>query len=218
MAGAYTEAGLVERPSLELLEQLGWTHINAFEETFGPAGTLGRDSQRDVFLTHRLRDALRDLNPLVPDAVREEALTAITRDRSLMDRVRANREVYDLVRDGYKAEWQEDGERKYATVAYVDFRVSDHNDLLAVSQIWITGDLHKRRPDTILFVNGIPLVLLEFKEPNKPVKSAYDDNLTDYRDTIRRCLSRTRWCCCLTAARRRSAPRSRHGSSSQTGK
>ncbi|MCW2749347.1 MAG: box helicase [Aeromicrobium sp.] len=184
MAGAYTEAGLVEGPSLELLEQLGWTHINAFEETFGPAGTLGRDSQRDVFLTHRLRDALRNLQPLIPDTIREEALTAITRDRSLMDPVRANREVHDLLRDGYKAEWEEHGERRYATVTYIDFRVSDHNDLLAVSQIWITGDLHKRRPDTILFVNGIPLVLLEFKQPNKAVKDAYDDNLTDYRDTI----------------------------------
>jgi len=174
----------VEGPSLKLLEDLGWTHINAFEETFGPAGTLGRDSQRDVILTHRLRDALRDLNPLLPEHVCEEALTAITRDRSLMDRVRGNREVYDLLRDGYRAEWEEDGERKYATVGYADFRVSEHNDLLAVSQIWITGDLHKRRPDTILFVNGIPLVLLEFKEPNKPVQDAYDDNLTDYRDTI----------------------------------
>jgi type I restriction enzyme, R subunit len=184
MPALYTEAGLVEGPSLELLRELGWMHVNAFEETFGPAGTLGRDSKRDVFLIHRLRDALRDLNPLVPDNIREEALVAITRDRSLMDRVRANREVYDLLRDGYRSEWDENGERKYATVAYVDFHVSEHNDLLAVSQIWITGDLHKRRPDTILFVNGIPLVLLEFKEPNKRVQDAYDDNLTDYRDTI----------------------------------
>ncbi|HEX8079958.1 MAG TPA: type I restriction endonuclease subunit R [Jatrophihabitans sp.] len=184
MAGAYTEAGLVEGPSLELLEELGWTHVSAFGETFGPAGTLGRDSARDVFLMHRLRDALRDLNPLVPEAVREEALTAITRDRSLIDRVRANREVYDLLRDGFKGEWEESGDRQYATVAYIDFRDSTKNDWVAASQIWITGDLHKRRPDTVLFVNGIPLVLLEFKEPNKPVKHAYDDNLTDYRDTI----------------------------------
>ena len=184
MPGAYSEARLVEGPSLELLGRLGWTHITAFEEAFGPAGTLGRDSQRDVFLTHRLRDALRNLQPLVPDAIREEALTAITRDRSLMDGVRANREVHDLLRNGYKAEWEENGDRCYATVTFINFRTPDRNDLLAVSQIWITGDLHKRRPDTILFVNGIPLVLLEFKEPNKPIKAAYDDNLTDYRDTI----------------------------------
>ena len=184
MPGAYTEAGLVERPSLELLEQLGWARVDAFHETFGPAGTLGRDSQRNVFLTHRLRDALRELNPLVRDDVREEALAALTRDRSLMDRVRANREVHDLIRDGYRAEWEEQGERKYATVRFVDFRVSDHNDLLAASQVWFTGDLHRRRTDAVLFVNGIPLVLLEFKEPNKPIRDAYDDNVSDYRDTI----------------------------------
>ncbi len=50
--------------------------------------------------------------------------------------------------------------------------------------MWVTGNLHRRRLDVALFVNGIPLVLMEFKEPNEPVKSAYDDNLTDYRDTI----------------------------------
>lgn len=96
MPGPYTEGGLVEQPSLKLLSQLGWTVIDAFGETFGPAGTLGRDSRRDVVLTYRLRDALRWLNLLVPDPVREEALAALAKDRPLMDRVRANREVYDL--------------------------------------------------------------------------------------------------------------------------
>ncbi len=184
MAGAYSEAGLVEGPSLELLEQLGWTHVDAFEEGFGPAGSLGRDSQRDVFLTHRLRDALTALNPQVPVVVREEALAELTRDRSVMDRVRANREVYDLIRDGYRAEWDEAGQRKFATVVFIDFRVADRNDWLAVSQLWVTGDLYKRRPDTVLFVNGIPLVVMEFKEPNQPVKKGFDDNISDYRDTI----------------------------------
>ena len=69
-------------------------------------------------------------------------------------------------------------------VQYVDFRDSSNNDWLAASQVWIAGDLHRRRADTVLFVNGIPLVLVEFKEPNRPVKAAYDENLTDYRDTI----------------------------------
>jgi type I restriction enzyme R subunit len=185
MPGAYTEAGLVEEPALELLEQLGWTRVNAFDESFGPAGTLGRDSMHEVFLTHRVRDALRDLNPLVPDLVREEALESLTRDRSLMDRVRANREVHALIRDGYQGEWtDEDGAQQFATVRYVEFRDSIQNDLLAASQVWFAGPLHRRRADTVLFVNGIPLVLLEFKEPNRPVKAAYEENLTDYRDTI----------------------------------
>src|ERR1019366_7107777 len=59
-----------------------------------------------------------------------------------------------------------------------------NNDCLAASQVWIAGDLHRRRADTILFVNGIPLVLAEFKEPNRPVRAAYDENLSDYYDTI----------------------------------
>jgi len=185
MPGPYTEGGLVEQPSLELLAQLGWTVVDAFSEAFGPNGTLGRDSRRDVVLTHRLREALSWLNPLAPDSVREEALAAIAKDRSLMDRVRANREVYDLVRDGYRVEWRgDDGEQQYATVAYLDFRDSAKNDWLAASQVWVAGDLYRRRADTVLFVNGIPLVLLEFKEPNRPVKAAYEENLTDYRDTI----------------------------------
>jgi len=185
MPGPYTEGGLVEQPSLALLTQLGWTVVDAFSETFGPTGTLGRDSRRDVVLTHRLREALGWLNPQVPDAMREEALEALAKDRSLMDRVRANREVYDLARDGYRAEWRDDnGEQQYATVAYLDFRDSAKNDWLAASQVWVAGDLYRRRADTVLFANGIPLVLLEFKEPNRPVKAAYEENLTDYRDTI----------------------------------
>ena len=76
------------------------------------------------------------------------------------------------------------GEKRFATVRYVDFLDSTKNDWLAASQVWIAGDLYRRRADTVLFVNGIPLVLAEFKEPNRPVKAAFDENLTDYRDTI----------------------------------
>jgi len=185
MPSPYTEGGLVEQPALELLGQLGWTVVNAFGETFGPAGTLGRDSIRDVVLTHRLREALRRLNPQVPDVVRGEALDALARDRSRMDRVRANREVHELIREGYRAEWQnERGERQYATVQYADFGDSAKNDWLAAAQVWVAGALYRRRADTVLFVNGIPLVLLEFKEPNRPIRTAYTENLTDYRDTI----------------------------------
>src|ERR1700712_6072092 len=97
MPSPYTEGGLVEQPALELLEQLGWTVVNAFGETFGPAGTLGRDSMHDVVLTHRLRDAMRWLNPQVPEAIREEALAGLAKDRATMDRVRANREVCAVI-------------------------------------------------------------------------------------------------------------------------
>jgi type I restriction enzyme R subunit len=181
----YSELALVERPALELLREMDWEVVDAYHETFGPAGTLGRDSMHEVVLVHRLRDVLRWLNPQVPDEVREEALTELAKGRSAMDRVRANREVYDLIRDGYRAVWQDErGEPQYATVRFVDFQDSTNNDWLAASQVWFAGELHRRRADVVLFVNGIPLVLAEFKEINRPVKAAYDENLTDYRDTI----------------------------------
>src|SRR5262249_8037406 len=151
--GPYSEHGLVEEPALALLEELGWTVVNAFSETLGPAGTLGRDSMHDVVLVHRLRDAVRFLNPEAPEQVHEEAIAAIAKDRSLMDRVRANREVHELLRDGYRSEWiDERGDKQYATVRYVDFLVSDNNDWLAASQVWVAGELHKRRTDVLLFV------------------------------------------------------------------
>jgi type I restriction enzyme R subunit len=78
--GPYSELGLVEQPALELLEELGWEVVNAFSETLGPTGTVGRDSIHDVELVHRLRDAVRFLNPGVPEHVREEAISAISRD------------------------------------------------------------------------------------------------------------------------------------------
>ncbi len=181
----YTEAALVEQPALHLLAELGWTVVDAYAETLGPAGTLGRDSIHEVVLSHRLRDALRWLNADVPADVREEALAALAKDRAAMDPVRANREVYDLLRDGYRAEWRDDaGTPRYATVRYLDLTDSTGNDYLAASQLWVAGALHRRRADAVLFVNGIPLVLLEFKEPSRSVKAAYDENLTDYRDTI----------------------------------
>ena len=180
------EYDYVEKPSMELLGEFGWTPVDAFHETLGAEGTLGRDSQHDVILTHRLRFALRKLNPEdVPDVAINEAVEVLTKDRSVMDKVRANREVYDLLRDGYRAEWVDDnGDKRIEMIRYVDLRDPLSNDLLAVQQMWVKGPLHSRRLDVALFVNGVPLVVLEFKEPNAPAKSAYDDNLTDYRDTI----------------------------------
>ncbi|MDQ1250805.1 MAG: type restriction enzyme subunit [Actinomycetota bacterium] len=180
------EAMFVEEPSMQLLCELGWSRVDAWQETLGANGTLGRDSQHDVILTHRLRAAVRRMNHAeVPDAVIAEAVEALSKDRSVMDRVRANREVYDLLRDGYPAEWiDERGNKRIELLRYLDLANPAANDLLAVQQMWVKGSLHSRRLDVALFVNGVPLVLMEFKEPNQDVKKGFDDNITDYRDTI----------------------------------
>ena len=186
MAPTGPEYVYVEKPSMDLLEKLGWTPVDAFTEILGAQGTLGRDSQHEVVLTHRLRFAMRRINDsTVPDISINEAIEALTKDRSVINRVRANREVYDLLRDGYQAEWVDDsGDKRIETLRYIDLKNATNNDRLAVQQMWVKGNLHSRRLDVALFINGVPLVLMEFKEPNEPVKSAYDANLNDYRDTI----------------------------------
>ena len=180
-----TEDELVEQPALRLLSQLGWEVASTFDEVLGTAGTLGRDSQSEPVLGHRLRDALRTLNPGFPETALEAAAARLVEDRSVMDRVRANREVYDLLRVGARVETTgSDGERRTVTVRFVDWNKADANDWLAVSQFWIAGDMYKRRADVVLFVNGIPLVFIELKVSHKNVRSAYDANLRDYRDTV----------------------------------
>jgi type I restriction enzyme R subunit len=172
---------------MALLAQLGWTVVNAFSETLGSTGTLGRDSFHDAVLTHRTRDALALLNPAVPPDIREEALDELARDRSLMDPTRANKAVWQLVRDGYRAQWQDaSGHQLYATVRYIEFgaRLHEDNDWLAVNQFWLYGDLYHCRADTVLFVNGIPLVLGEWKEPNAPVEDGFTGNISHYRQAV----------------------------------
>ncbi len=186
MRSPFNELAVVEQPALDLLAELGWTVLSASEETFGPAGTLGRDSTADVVLVHRLRDAIDYLNPDLPELVRTEALAEVTKDRSRMDRVRANKAVHALLRDGYRATWRDDDgdDDVHDTVRYVDFGHAEENDWLAASQVRGAGELHNRRTDIVGYVSGIPLVLFELKAPHRPVRAAYDENLTDYRDTI----------------------------------
>jgi type I restriction enzyme R subunit len=185
MVNRFGELAAVEGPALSLLGELGYSVMDAAEETFGAPGSLGRDSTTDVVLVHRLRTALERLNPAIPELAREEALAELVKDRTRMDRVRANKAVHTLARDGCQVSWRDDdGNDVHDVARFIDFRHPEANEWVAASQVRIAGELHNRRPDTILYVNGIPLVLFEFKAPHKPVKSAYDDNLSDYRDTI----------------------------------
>ena len=180
-----TEDELVEQPALRLLSQLGWDVASGFDEALGSGGTLGRDSQSEPLLDHRLREALRRLNPGLAEEVLTEAIEQLRQDRSAKDPTRANQEVYDLLKEGAKVESVDaDGTRQTVTVRFVNWNAADENDWLAVSQFWIAGDMYRRRADIVLFVNGIPLVFIELKVSHKNVRDAYDANLRDYRDTV----------------------------------
>jgi type I restriction enzyme, R subunit len=182
-----TEGGLIEKPGLELLEVLGWQHFNLMKEEPGSANPTGRLSFKELVLPAHLRSALAKLNSSLPAEALQQAELALTADRSAMLPVHANRDVYRLLREGVSVQVrQPDGSFKPERVAVIDWTNPAANDFLLGSQFWIESNLYKRRPDAVGFVNGIPLLLIEWKDLTQPVQAAYEDNLRDYRDTIPR--------------------------------
>src|SRR5579872_5325215 len=181
----FTEDQLVEQPAVELFSSLGWETVNAYHEVLGTEGTLGRASQSEVVLSRRLHPALARLNPDLPAEALQAAVDTLTRDRSAMSTVQANRELYRLIRDGVRVNVrQEDGSERPEIARVVDWDRPASNDFLLVQQLWITSDLFRRRADLVGFVNGLPLVFVELKASHKRLRDAYDRNLRDYRDTI----------------------------------
>ncbi len=100
MVHAYSEDQLVEQPAIGLFATLGWQTVSAMEETFGPGGTLGRETKGEVVLVDRLRATLVRFNPTLPPEAIKTAVDELTRDRSAMSPQAANREVYQLLKDG----------------------------------------------------------------------------------------------------------------------
>lgn len=182
-AHAYTEEHLVELPALGLLAELGWETASAVEETFGPNGAFGRETPGEVVLQPRLRAALTRLNPGLPTEAIERAVEELTRDRSAMSLAAANREVYQLLKEGIPVSVpdRERGGQRTERVKVVDWDNAAHNDFLAVRQMSFVEPLYKCRPDIVCFVNGLPWVVLEFKKPGVPARAAFDENITSYK-------------------------------------
>lgn len=181
----YSEDALIEQPAIELFEQLGYETINCFHETYGQSGTLGRETSSEVVLTRYLRNSIKKLNPSVDRDAIDLAIDEITKDRSSLSPVNANREVYKLLKDGVKVSYKnEDDEETDEVVRVIDWNNPENNHFLLVSQLWISGEIYKRRADLIGFVNGIPLVFIELKSTARRLELAYKDNLRDYKNTI----------------------------------
>jgi len=181
----FSEDQLVEQPAIELFSSLGWETVNAYHETLGPDGTLGRTRQSEVVLVRYLRPALERLNSDLPPEAIQIAVDALTRDRSAMGTVQANRELYRLIRDGVRVNVrQDDGSEQPEVVRVIDWDHRENNSFLLVQQLWIKSDLFLRRTDLIGFVNGLPLASVELKASHKRLRDAYDKNLRDYRDSI----------------------------------
>ena len=163
---AYTEDQLVEQPAIVLFGELGWQALSAMEETFGASGTLGRETKGEVVLLGRLKAALEGLNPETPTEAVQHAIDQLTRDRSAMSLEAANREIYQLMKDGVPVSLpnREQGGQKLERLRVVDWDDPSQNSFLLVSQLSVVGNLYTCRPDLVGFVNGLPWVVVELKK------------------------------------------------------
>ena len=183
----YTEDTLVQQTTAYYLEQqLGWTSVLAYNhEDFGPDSLLGRASDREVVLTRTLRAKLMALNPGLPESAYEEAVRQITATVASQTLIATNREKYAQMRDGVQVTFRNDkGERVRQRLWLFDFKEPENNDFLCVRELWVRGDLYRRRADIVGFVNGLPLLFIECKNIHKNLKAAFERNFSDYRDTV----------------------------------
>ena len=177
----------LEQAALQWLLALGWQTAHGPDISPPDAKTPGteRDSYRQVCLPHRLTAAIRRLNPTIPASARDEAL-GIVLNPNTPGLVTANRQFHRWLVEGVPVEYQKDGETRGDRVRLIDLADIARNDWLAVNQFSIQGPKHTRRPDVVLFVNGLPLVVLELKNPgdeNADIWGAFNQ-LEAYKEDI----------------------------------
>ena len=137
----YTEDQLVEQPAIALFSKLGWKTVSAMEEVFGASGTLGRETPGEAVLTRNLQTVLKRFNPALPAVALSVAVDELTRDRSAMSPEAANREVWNLIREGVKVSIpdSERGGQRTERVRVIDWEQPKNNDFLLVSQMTLVN-------------------------------------------------------------------------------
>ena len=140
----------------------------------------GRSAKTECFLPCILEDSLRRINPNIPAEKLTSVIKDLTTDFSDSDLVSKNYELYSKIRNYIKIPVLKNGKEDFAFVKLIDFDTPENNTFTAVSQMWIKGRYNWRRPDIIVFVNGLPLVFIELKNGIVKVEEAYRKNLKSY--------------------------------------
>lgn len=166
---------LIEESTIELLQSLGWEYANGKE--ISPEGLFcERDNFAQVILTKRLRSSLEKINPHIPTGVLDIAVQKVLRIYS-PDLLHNNETFHHFLVEKVKIPYQQDGYERSHEVALFDFDDLSNNQFLVVNQFTIIENNQNKRPDVLLFVNGIPLVVIELKnasDENASIRKAYD--------------------------------------------
>ena len=174
----------IEQFAIELLEEQGYQYVYA-PDIAPDSKTPERQSFEDVLLLERLRTAVGRINPGIPADAREDAIKQIQRLNS-PELIANNEAFHRMLTEGIKVSYQKDGADRGDLVWLIDFKNPENNEFLVTNQFTVIENDVNRRPDVILFVNGLPLIVIELKNPadeNATVKSAFNQ-LQTYKQAI----------------------------------
>ena len=163
----------------------GYESIDASSEAFGEDGIFGRKTPEEVVLPRRLKAALAKLNPDLPNEAIDNALYALCEGKAALSMVRANQDFYKLLKDGVLTTYKDDdGIEQQTTVKVIDWNAPAENDFLIVRQFKVSGEMYNCRADVVIFINGLPLVLIELKASHKHLINGFTDNVTHYKVAV----------------------------------
>jgi len=175
----------IERFMLRLFEGLGYEYIHG-GEIAPDAEHAERETYSDVVLLSRLQHAVSTLNPDIPYSSQQQAIREVLNIAS-PDLISNNEKFHQYLTEGITVEFQKDGNTRGEKVWLIDWQNPENNQFLAVNQFTVIEDNHNRRPDIILFVNGLPLVVIELKNAtNKKadIYAAYNQLQTYKREIL----------------------------------
>ncbi len=178
------ELTYAEQPAVEWLRALGWAHVHGPE--IAPNGPEPeRETWDEVVLIGRLRAALVDLNPDAPRTAVELALERV-RETASPDPVRDHVDFHELLLEGVPVTVLEEGEEQAMRLKLIGWERPEGNDFLAVTQLRVVIGRKNRRPDVVLYVNGLPLGQIEVKDPGSVVATAHGaaNQVAHYLETI----------------------------------
>jgi type I restriction enzyme R subunit len=184
----------VEAAAIAWFEELGYAYAYGPDITFSDDDAERADNKQ-IVLKERLAQALSSINPHIP-AVAIKKAAAVLANFDNPDLIHSNRSFHRLIIDGVKVEYEAKGEQVAALVQVVDFNNPANNDWLIVNQYTVQGPKHKCRPDVVVFLNGLPLVVIELKNPadeNADVWMAYDQ-IQNYKADIKALFNHNAFC------------------------
>lgn len=165
---------IIEESAIEILQSQGWEYANGKE--ISPEGLFcERENYSQIVLVNRLRNAIAKINPEIPLDAQEAAIQKVLRIAS-PDLLHNNEEFHRLLVEKVKIPYQQNGYERSNEVALIDFENTANNQFIVVNQYTIIENNQNKRPDVLLFVNGLPLVVIELKNAaieNANIKSAY---------------------------------------------